>query len=374
MKIKLMKGLKSWIQFCPKYKLKRNKVNKLIKAGIFGATGYSGSEVARLLMQHPEVDLKVVSSKSYTGEKYREVYESFNKFTDLECVEGNIERMAEETDVIFLALPHGHASKLITEDVLKKAKIIDIGADFRLKSVDEYKKWYGVEHYGENLLEKSVYGLCEWNRKKIKNADLVANPGCYSLCSLLGIIPLIKDGIIDTENIIIDAKSGVTGAGRSLALGTHYTECNESLKAYKVTSHRHTPEIEQELSGIAGKKVIVTFTPHLIPMNRGILSTIYCKLKQGTEYEEIKDIYENHYGDEYFIRLTKNGVYPETKWVKGSNFCDIGFSIDNRTGNLIIISAIDNMVKGAAGQAVQNMNIMFGFEETLGLKTIPISF
>lgn len=344
----------------------------MINVGVVGGTGYAGSELVRILSRHTQAEVKILTSKSFPGQKFDNIFENFKNICDLECIEGDLEEIAEKVDVVFFALPHGIVSQRITKKILKKTKVIDLGADFRLKSKMEYEEWYKTEHHCGELLGDAVYGLSEWNRQKIKNADLVANPGCYPTSSLLGIIPLIKDGVIDTENIIIDAKSGVTGAGRSLALGTHYTECNESLKAYKVTSHCHTPEIEQELSGIAGKKVIVTFTPHLIPMNRGILSTIYCKLKQGTEYEEIKDIYENHYGDEYFIRLTKNGVYPETKWVKGSNFCDIGFSIDNRTGNLIIISAIDNMVKGAAGQAVQNMNIMFGFEETLGLKTVPI--
>ncbi|MHA1727527.1 MAG: N-acetyl-gamma-glutamyl-phosphate reductase [Promethearchaeota archaeon] len=344
----------------------------MINAGVIGATGYAGSELVRLLLQHPKINVKLLASRSYIGQKIDEIYEYFKNFCSLECTESDIEAIADETDVIFLALPHGIASEQVTEDILKKTRVIDLGADFRLKSKKIYEKWYKIEHHAESLLEKAVYGLCEWNRKNIKESNLVANPGCYPTCGILPLAPLLKEGIIKEEGIIIDAKSGVSGAGRSVNLGTHFTECSGTTKAYKVASHRHTPEIEESLSKISGKDIKLTFVPHLVPMNRGILSTCYGKLNKHFNYKDIKKIYEKYYKDEFFIRLTKKGINPETKWVKGSNFCDIGFTIDERTNNIIAISAIDNMVKGAAGQAVQNMNIMFGFEETAGLKAIPI--
>jgi len=247
----------------------------------------------------------------------------------------------------------------------------DLGADFRLKNPDMYEKWYGVEHKGRNLLDKAAYGIPEFNRDEIRKAKLIANPGCYPTCIILSIYPLILWDLIDEDNIIIDAKSGVSGAGRELSLETHFTECNESVKPYKVGSHRHTPEIEQFLSLQDQKDVNVIFTPHLIPMNRGILITAYLKLKKPKSYEGIKEIYESHYIKEYFIRLTKKGIFPETRWVKGSNFCDIGFRVSEKNDHIIVVGAIDNMVKGAAGQAVQNMNILFDIPESTGLTMIP---
>jgi N-acetyl-gamma-glutamyl-phosphate reductase len=255
---------------------------------------------------------------------------------------------------------------------LNNTKIIDLGADFRLSDVNVYKNWYEVEHNNEMCLSQAVYGLCELHRDKIKTAQLIANPGCYTTCSILSTVPLLKDDLIEEDSIIVDAKSGVSGAGRSLNLGVHYNECNESIKAYKIASHRHTPEIEQELSLACGKDIKISFTPHLTPMNRGILATIYAKLKRNLTYEDVKKTYEKYYANEHFIRLTKKGVYPETRWVKGSNFVDIGFTIDERTNRIIVVGAIDNLVKGAAGQAVQNMNIMFELEESLGINQIPM--
>jgi N-acetyl-gamma-glutamyl-phosphate reductase len=343
----------------------------MIKVGIIGSTGYAGQELTRILLQHPEVDLVSSTSHSYAGKNYDQIYHNFKDIHSEKCCEENIEKMAEELDLIFISLPHGIASKKVSEDILKKTRIIDIGADYRLKNKNTYKKWYGTEHFSEQLLDSAVYGLCELNRVSVKSAELIANPGCYATCSILSLTPLIKSEIIKPDSIIIDAKSGVSGAGRAVNQDIHFTECNESIKAYKIASHRHTPEIEQELSKFSND-VILSFTPHLIPMNRGILITAYAELKSKADYDEISQIYKTFYENEYFVRLLRRGVYPETRWVKGSNFCDIGFELDERTNRIIIVGAIDNLVKGAAGQAVQNMNIMFDFDEKTGLTGIPV--
>ena len=346
----------------------------MIKTSIVGATGYAGEELVRILLQHPNVEIVHITSHSFAGQRYDSVYRNFNAKLDSICEEENIEKLAEDSDVVFIALPHGMASKKITEGILSKTKIIDIGADFRLKDLKTYEEWYKTPHDSPDLLKESIYGLCEWKRDRVKNAKLIANPGCYTTCSILNLAPLVKENLIDLSSIIIDAKSGVTGAGRSLSLDTHYTECNENTKAYKIASHRHTVEIEQELSELAGQEIVLSFTPHLVPMQRGILSTCYANLKDNSlTYEDIKDVYKKYYGAEYFIRLTEENILPETKWVRNSNYCDIGFKIDRRTGRIIIVGALDNLVKGAAGQAVQNMNIMFDLEEKAGIDSIPVS-
>ena len=342
----------------------------MIKVGIIGATGYAGSELVRLITQHPKAELVTMTSQSYAGQEYKEVYSNYSHL-DYVCEEEHIEEMAEKCDVIFLALPHGVASKKINADILSKTKIIDLGADFRIQDVDVYEKWY-TTHYSKDILPEAVYGLCEINRDKIKGKRIVANPGCYTSCSILSLYPLVKEGMIDLSSLIIDAKSGATGAGRGLSLGNHYCELNESVKAYKVASHRHTPEIEEQLSIAAGQDIVLNFTPHLIPMDRGILATCYATLNKKYTYDDIRKAYEKHYGNEHFIRLTKEGVFPETKWVKGSNFVDIGFTVDERTNRVIVIGALDNLFKGAAGQAVQNMNIIMGIEETTGIDYVPI--
>lgn len=343
-----------------------------IKAAIVGVTGYVGQELFRILSSHPNVEISHITSVSYKGKSLSEIYENFMKVTDLECSDADIEKIADEADVMFIALPHGLASKQINQSILDKCKVIDLGADFRLKDKAVYEKWYEVEHESAELLEKAVYGLCELHREEIKGASLIANPGCYTTCSILSLAPLLKEGLIDANSIIIDAKSGVTGAGRALNLGTAYCEVNESTKAYKIASHRHTPEIEQELSLAAGKEITLSFTPHLIPMNRGILATIYAKIKPNVTYTQVKAAYEKYYSNEYFIRIKDSEVFPETKWVKGSNFVDIGFKIDERTNNIIVIGAIDNLIKGAAGQAVQNMNILFNLDEKTALDNAAI--
>ena len=344
----------------------------MIKAGVIGATGYAGNELVRLLMQHPEVELKTVTSQRYIGKEFSEVYEGYREINPLICEEEDIEKMAEVCDVVFLALPHVVAAKKVTKEILQKTVIIDFGADFRLQDVEDYEKWYGLQHEGQELLKQAVYGLCEVNREKIKKARLIANPGCYTTCSILSLLPLTAEHLVDNKSMIIDAKSGVSGAGRGLVTGSLYCEVNENIKAYKIASHRHTPEIEEQLSYAAGEKITLSFTPHLTPMNRGILATCYASLKEGVTEQDVRKAYEKWYGKEYFVRVTKEGIFPETRWVKGSNFVDIGFTVDERTKRIIVIGAIDNLVKGAAGQAVQNMNLVFGLKEDTGLCQAPI--
>lgn len=344
----------------------------MIKAGVIGATGYAGNELIRILMQHPNVEITHLTAHSYVGKKFDDVYENYRQINELVCEEMDIEKLAEECDVVFIALPHGVAAKVITENILKKTKIIDFGADFRLKDADVYEKWYGVEHTGRGFLKEAVYGLCEVNREEIKKARLIANPGCYTTCSILSLRPLLAENLIDRNSIIIDAKSGISGAGRGLTTASLYCESAETIKAYKLASHRHTPEIEEQLGYAANDTITLTFTPHLTPMNRGILATCYAALKKEYSYETIKEAYEKYYEKEYFIRLTKKGIYPETRWVKGSNFLDIGFVVDERTKRIIVMGAIDNLVKGAAGQAVQNMNLLFDLDEKTGLTMVPV--
>lgn len=343
----------------------------MIEVAIVGSTGYSGQELVRLLAKRSDVEIKYLSSHSYVGKIYSEIYPNFKGIADIKCVESNILKFARECDVIFLALPHGIASKEITKEVLSEnCKIIDLGADFRLKDKKVYEKWYGVEHFGETLLEEAVYGLPELNREQIKGAKLIANPGCYATCSILSIAPLLKAGVINPKNIIIDAKSGVSGAGRSLTMGSLYCECNENIKAYKIRSHRHTPEIEQVLGEFGGGNL--TFTPHLIPVNRGILATSYVELTKNISQNEVREIYKEFYKGEYFIRVLDNENSAEIKNVKGSNFFDTNVFKDERTNRLIITSAIDNLVKGASGQAVQNLNILFNLDEKTGLENLGV--
>ncbi len=347
----------------------------MIKVGIIGATGYAGAEIVRLIQGHPEAEVVWYGSRSYIDERYSSIYGNFFKLVDAKCMDDNMDELAKECDVIFTATPQGLCASLVNEEILSKVKIIDLSADFRLKDVSVYEKWYKIEHKAPQYIEEAVYGLCEINRDKIKGARLLANPGCYTTCSILTAYPLVKEGLIDPDTLIIDALSGVSGAGRGAKVANLYCEVNESAKPYGVANHRHTPEIEEQLGYAAGKELLLNFTPHLAPMNRGILATEYATLikKNGSlpTKEEVRSAYEKYYGNEYFIRLLNDGVYPETRWVEGSNFVDIGFKIDERTGRIIMMGAIDNLVKGAAGQAVQNMNIMFGLDEKAGLALTP---
>ena len=344
----------------------------MIKVGIIGATGYAGGELVRILTGHKDAEIKWYGSRSYIGKKYADVYRNMFQIVDAECMDDNMEELASQVDVIFTATPQGLCASLVNEEILSKVKIIDLSADFRLKDVKVYEEWYKIEHKAPQFLEEAVYGLCEINREDVKKARLVANPGCYTTCSILTAYPLAKEGMIDMSTLIIDAKSGTSGAGRGAKLPNLFCEVNENMKAYSVANHRHTPEIEEQLGYAAGEKVVLNFTPHLVPMNRGILATEYAKLTKEVSWEDVKAVYDRYYGNEKFVRVLGQDEYPETKWVEGSNYVDIGFKIDPRTNRIIMMGAIDNLVKGAAGQAVQNMNLMFGLEESEGIDLVPM--
>lgn len=343
-----------------------------MKVGIIGATGYAGAEIVRLLSSHPEAEIVWYGSRSYVDKKFSDVFGNMFQIVNDVCKGENIAELAETVDVIFTATPQGLCSSLVNEDILSKVKIIDLSADFRIKDISVYEKWYQIEHKSPQFIDEAVYGLCEINRDKIKAARLIANPGCYPTCSFLSIYPLAKEGLIDMNSIIIDAKSGTSGAGRGAKVNNLYCEVNENIKAYGVASHRHTPEIEEQLSYASGKDVVINFTPHLVPMNRGILITAYANLIKDIGNDDIYEIYHSYYDDEYFVRVLPDGVCPETRWVEGSNFVDVGIKKDDRTGRVIMMGAMDNLVKGAAGQAVQNMNIIFGLDEKCGLNFAPL--
>lgn len=347
--------------------------NAKIRVGIIGATGYAGAELVRILQGHPAAEIVWYGSKSYIEKEYASVYRNFFRVVEDICRGDDLNELAEQADVIFTATPQGFLASVISEEILGKVKIVDLSADFRLKDVAVYEKWYGIEHKAPQFIEEAVYGLCEINREDVKKARLIANPGCYTTCSILTAYPLVKEGLIDPGSLIIDAKSGTSGAGRGAKLPNLFCEVNENIKAYGVASHRHTPEIEEQLGYAAEKEIVLNFTPHLVPMNRGILVTAYANLTpEGMDEEKVRAAYEKYYGAERFIRLLSEGECPETKWVEGSNFVDIGFVIDGRTGRIIMMGALDNLVKGAAGQAVQNMNLLFGLPEETGLTMMPM--
>ncbi len=345
---------------------KGDKVITMIKTAVLGATGYAGIELVRILSAHPEAELKILGSQSYDGQPVSEVYGSFDHVLDMTCTKLDIDEVAK-CDVAFTALPHGASKDVIPSLIERGLKVIDLSGDFRYDDAAVYEKWYGQEHSSPELLAESVYGLPELYRDRIRRARLIGNPGCYTTCSILGAYPLLDSGIGKSENIIVDAKSGVTGAGRGLGLAYHFCECTENTKAYKVATHRHTSEIEQELSKAAKSEVMISFTPHLIPQKRGILSTIYINLNRKCTAEELTELYREFYKDEYFVRVKPVGTLPETKCVAGSNFVDIGIVVDERLCRAVIVSAIDNIYKGAAGQAVQNMNLIFGLDEKTGI-------
>ena len=344
----------------------------MIKVGIIGSTGYAGQELVRLLLGHKYAEIVWYGSRSYIDKKYADVFGNMFKLVDSKCMDDNMEELAQAVDVIFTATPQGLCASLVSDDILNKVKIIDLSADFRIKDVAVYEKWYGITHKSPQFIPEAVYGLCEINREDIKGARLVANPGCYTTCSILSAYPLMKEGLIDPQSLIIDAKSGTSGAGRGAKLDNLYCEVNENIKAYGVGTHRHTPEIEEQLGYASGEPVVISFTPHLVPMNRGILVTAYASLKKDVSWPQIRSAYEKYYGNEKFIRLLDENVCPQTRWVEGSNYVDINFKVDPRTHRVIIMGAIDNLVKGAAGQAVQNMNLMFGLAEDEGLDLVPL--
>lgn len=344
----------------------------MIKVGIIGSTGYAGNELVRILHGHQDAEIKWYGSRSYVDRKYADVYQNMFQIVDDVCKDDNMQALAEEVDVIFTATPQGFCASLLDEAILSKVKIIDLSADYRIKDVATYEKWYGIAHQSPQFIKEAVYGLCEVNRKDIKGARLLANPGCYTTCSILTIYPLAKEGLIDMNSIIIDAKSGTSGAGRGAKVENLFCEVNENMKAYGVTTHRHTPEIEEQLGYASGEQVLLNFTPHLVPMNRGILVTAYATLKPGVTEEEVRNAYEKYYAGEKFVRVLQPGVCPQTKWVEGSNYVDVNVKVDPRTNRVVMMGALDNLVKGAAGQAVQNMNIMFGLDESEGLDLVPM--
>ncbi len=349
----------------------------MIKCGIIGASGYAGAELLRILYAHPKADVTWIFSRTYEGKELGEVLGSFNGLSTLKFKNAPLEELSSEVDVIFTATPQGYLQKILTEEILEKAKVIDLSADYRIKDPKEYEKWYKMEHESTALLDEAVYGLCEKNRNQIRKGRLIANPGCYPTCSFLSIAPALEGGFIEKDSIIIDAKSGTSGAGRGEKKANLYCEVNESIKPYGIPGHRHTVEIEEQLSLVAKEKITVNFTPHLVPMDRGILVTAYASLKKNEDgkypsQEEIYSYYEDKYKDEYFVRLLPTGTLPQTGWVKGSNFVDINVVVDERTGRLVMMGALDNIVKGAAGQAVQNMNLLFGTDEAEGLRFAPV--
>ena len=344
----------------------------MIRAGIIGATGYAGAELVRILTGHKDVEIKWYGSRSYIDKKYAQVYQNMFQIVEDSCLDDNMEELSKAVDVIFTATPQGLCASLVNEEILSRAKIVDLSADFRIKDAAVYEEWYKIKHPSPQLIPEAVYGLCEINREAVKKARLVANPGCYPTCTTLSIYPLLKEGLIDPDTIIVDAKSGTSGAGRGAKVDNLFCEVNENIKAYGVATHRHTPEIEEQLGYAAGRPVRINFTPHLVPMNRGILITAYASLTREASYEEVKAAYDKYYTSEKFVRVLDKGLCPQTRWVEGSNYVDVNFQIDPRTKRVIMMGAMDNLVKGAAGQAVQNMNLMFGLPESEGLELVPL--
>lgn len=349
----------------------------MIKAGIIGATGYAGAELVRILTGHRQVQICWLGSRSYIDQKYASIYQNMFELVEGNCLDDNMDALVEQVDVVFTATPQGYLASVMKEEYLEKAKFIDLSADYRFKDVAVYEQWYQIKHKSPQFMQEAVYGLCELNREQIKQARLVANPGCYTTCSILTAYPLVKEGLIDPDTLIVDAKSGTSGAGRGAKVNNLFCEVNENMKAYGITTHRHTPEIEEQLGYAAGRKLVIDFTPHLVPMNRGILATEYASLVKKPDgsfptQAQIREVYQHYYGNEKFIRVLEPDVFPETKWVEGSNYVDISFQVNQRTGRILMLGALDNLVKGAAGQAVQNMNLMFGLPESEGLELVPL--
>jgi len=343
----------------------------MLRVGIIGATGYGGLELVRLLLSHPQAKVTYVSSRSYAGKDLNEVFPALKGRFSLKCEEFKLEKCVEACDFVFVALPHGLSEEMVPKLAKAGKKVVDIGSDFRLDELADYEKWYKRKS-ARSAEFKAQYGLAEFYGDKVRGAQVVANPGCFPTATLLGLAPLVAKGLIERQGIIVDAKTGVSGAGRSLSLSSHYCEVTESIKAYKVGAHQHTPEIEQELSKLAGEKVVLNLTTHLAPMSRGILATCYGRLKGKGTTKELLEAYRAFYLEEPFVQVLPEGVYPATRDVYGSNMCLIGLKVDERTNTVIAVSAIDNLTKGAAGQAVQNMNLMCGFEETMGLPRVAL--
>ncbi|MCK8827482.1 N-acetyl-gamma-glutamyl-phosphate reductase [Natroniella acetigena] len=338
-----------------------------MEVSVVGATGYTGVELVRLLAEHPQVSLQVLTSNSFSEEKISDIYPHLSTKIDVECQKLDVGQLQEESEVVFTALPHGISMTVVPKLVEAGLKVIDLSGDYRYQQLERYEEWYQV-HDSPQLLEQGVYGLPEINREKIAKSDLVANPGCYPTASILALAPLLDKDLINDDSIIIDAKSGTTGAGRKVSLATHFCEVDSNFKAYKVANHRHTSEIEEKLSLLTDKEVNLSFTPHLLPIKRGILATIYGDLKEDISLSTIIDYYNKFYQGDRFVRIMSGGRLPEIKFVAGSNYCDLGIKVDQATGRVIIIAAIDNLIKGSAGQAIQNLNLMAGWREDLGLE------
>ncbi|MCM3726375.1 N-acetyl-gamma-glutamyl-phosphate reductase [Neobacillus cucumis] len=343
-----------------------------MKAAIIGGTGYGSIELVRLINKHPYLEIGSVVSNSQAGVSFSDVYPHLSHVVDQTLETFNADRLSEENDIVFLATPSGVSSKLVPQLLEKRIKCIDLSGDFRLRSAEEYENWYKHASPEEMYLKQAVYGLSEIYKEKIRQSTLIANPGCYPTATNLGLLPILKSKLADEKSIIIDAKSGVSGAGRSLSLTSHYSEINENIKAYKLGKHQHIPEIEQVLSDESGNPITVTFTTHLVPMTRGIMCTMYVNLKEKISTKKVIDLYKQFYQESHFIRVRQEGNIPATKEVMGSNFCDIGLHVDERTNRLTVISVIDNLVKGAAGQAIQNANLMNGWDDQTGLTDLPI--
>ena len=343
----------------------------MIRVGIYGGSGYTGLELMRILLRHPDVEVTGLTSRKFKGQPLSDTYPVFEGLTDIRFIDASPGELAGMADVIFTATPHGEAMAVAPAFLEAGKKVIDLSADFRLRDLDVFAKWYH-RHTAPDLVKRAVYGLPELYREDVKKADLVANPGCYVTSAILALAPALREQVIDPATIIVDSKSGVSGAGRDPVIGSLFCEVDEGFKAYKVNGHRHSPEIEQELSVLAGREVTISFTPHLLPLNRGILSTVYASLKKTLSTAELIALYRNFYGNEPFIRVLNQGSYPNVSSVKGTNFCHLGLAVDERTNRVIILSAIDNLVKGASGQAVQNMNLMCGLREDTALDMIAL--
>lgn len=343
-----------------------------MKAAIIGVTGYGGAELIRILQRHPYVSIHSVHATNLIGESLKNYYPHMQTFIEKNIEEVNIEKIAQEVDVVFMATPSGVARDMAERFLNKDVKVIDLSGDFRMKNSDVYTQWYGINHAKKRLVNQAVYGLTEWVKEDLMNVNFIANPGCFPTSILLGLAPVIKSELIDLNSIIIDAKTGVSGAGKGLSQATHYSETNDNFKAYKVNEHQHTPEIEEIIKEWDERLNYVTFTPHLAPMTRGIMSTMYMTATKKVTENQLIEMYKEMYKDDYFIRIRNQGEYPTTKDVSGSNFCDISITYDERTNRITIISVIDNLVKGASGQAIQNMNKMFGFEEEVGIDFMPL--
>lgn len=347
----------------------------MIKVAVLGASGYGGAELLRILKLHDSIEVHYCGAHTQAGQYVEESLRHLYRHFHIPMQNLPLEEVCENSDCVFTATPHEFLAKILTKDMLKKCVVIDLSADFRLKNPKKYEEYYRFTHPNRELLESAVYGLSELYANEVKTANLIANPGCYPTCSTLCIAPLVRAGIIDTQSIIIDAKSGVSGAGRSTKLENLFCETNENIKAYGLLHHRHTAEIEQNIAEIAGHEVTLSFTPHLIPMNRGILITAYASLKpqyDSITEDTLQSLYESFYKDSYFVHVLPHAEPPQTRHVKGSNFTHVSVCLDKRNKRVIMMGAMDNLIKGAAGQAIQNFNIRFGFKEEKALKQLAL--